>query len=72
MEPWAGVKLPVAIRLEDGAPRPSRGGGDVTIVWKGNKIAKLIFPSGKIVEFDEPVSLKEKKNITNLTDRFKP
>lgn len=40
----------MAIRLESVHPRP---GDDVTIVWKGRRIAKLIFPSGKVVEFDE-------------------
>lgn len=25
---------------------------DVKIVWQGGRIARLIFPSGKIIEFD--------------------
>ncbi len=40
----------MAIRLESVHPRP---GDDVTIVWKGRRIAKVIFPSGKVVQFDE-------------------
>lgn len=30
------------------------------IVWKGRRIAKLVFPSGKVVEFDEPLEVDEK------------
>ncbi len=26
---------------------------DVKIIWKGNKIAKLIFSTGKMVEFEQ-------------------
>lgn len=49
----------MAIRLENFGPSPSgeRGPSDVRIVWKGRRIAKLIFSSGKIVEFDEPVEI---------------
>gem|GEM_PF-2381880 len=45
----------MAIRMDHVAPQPAKDREDVTIVWKGRRIAKLIFPSGKIVEFDEPV-----------------
>jgi len=45
----------LAIRLDQVAPQPAKDREDVTIVWKGRRIAKLIFPSGKVVEFDEPV-----------------
>lgn len=33
-------------------PEPYRSQDDVTIVWKGGRIAKLLFPSGKVVRFD--------------------
>jgi len=42
----------VAIRLDQVGPWASHGGDEVKIVWKGRRIAKLIFPSGKVVEFD--------------------
>lgn len=49
-----GVTL-LAIRMDHVAPGPAKGRDDVVIVWKGRRIAKLIFASGKVVEFDEPV-----------------
>ena len=42
------------------APKPFRDRSDVTIVWKGRRIAKLVFSSGKVVEFDEPIDVDEK------------
>jgi len=45
----------LAIRLDHGVPEPVRRREDVVIVWKGRRIAKLVFPSGKVVAFDEPV-----------------
>lgn len=52
--------MPLAIRMDFVAPRPFRDRADVKIVWKGKRIAKLIFPSGKVVEFDEPLAVEEK------------
>ncbi len=49
----------MAIRLDHVGPWPSHGGDEVKIVWKGRRIAKLIFPSGKVVEFDSPVPLED-------------
>lgn len=51
----------MAIRMDFVAPRPFRDGSDVKIVWKGRRIAKLVFPSGRVVEFDEPVDVGEKE-----------
>ena len=42
----------MAIRMENIPPHPFKRRDDVTIVWKGGRIAKLLFPSGKVVEFD--------------------
>lgn len=42
----------MAIRMESVPPRPFRNDVDVTIVWKGGRIARLLFPSGKVVFFD--------------------
>lgn len=42
----------MAIRMESVPPRPFRSDVDVTIVWKGGRIARLLFPSGKVVFFD--------------------
>lgn len=50
----------MAIRMDFVAPRPFRDGSDVKIVWKGRRIAKLVFPSGRVVEFDEPVEVDER------------
>lgn len=49
----------MAIRMDFVAPRPFRDRSDVMIVWKGRRIAKLVFPSGKVVEFDEPLEVDE-------------
>ena len=51
----------MAIRMDHEAPRPFRDRHDVTIVWKGRRIAKLVFPSGKVVEFDEPIEVDEQE-----------
>ena len=42
----------MAIRMDTVPPQPFRRRDDVTIVWKGGRIAKLLFPSGKVVCFD--------------------
>lgn len=49
----------MAIRLDQVGPWASRGGDEVKIVWKGRRIAKLIFPSGKVVEFDSPLAVED-------------
>jgi len=46
----------LAIRLESATPSPFKD-HDVKIVWKGRRIARLIFPSGKVVEFDEAIEV---------------
>lgn len=51
----------LAIRLQDNGGRDERLNkssasaeqGDVKIIWKGKKIAKVIFASGKEVTFEE-------------------
>lgn len=56
----------MAIRLESVHPRP---GDDVKIVWKGRRIAKLIFPSGKVVEFDEPVEIVKEDSDSKASEK---
>lgn len=46
-----------------------RDQADVKIVWKGRRIAKLIFPTGKIVEFDESVGPATLRVINRPPDR---
>ena len=46
-----------AVEIKEGTPyKPDKGEKkpqDVKIIWKGNKIAKLIFATGKMVEFEQ-------------------
>ncbi|MBO8142884.1 MAG: hypothetical protein H0Z37_12065 [Firmicutes bacterium] len=40
-----------AIRVSQTTPETGPGKQDVKIIWKGNRIARVIFKSGKVVEF---------------------
>ncbi len=46
-----------AVEIKEGTPfKPDKGEKkpqDVKIIWKGNKIARLIFATGKMVEFEQ-------------------
>jgi len=52
------VKEVIAVAVHFTEPKQARDpqdkNQDVKIIWKGGKIARVIFPSGKIVDFDEP------------------
>lgn len=51
----------MAIRLENVGPWPSPDRDEVKIVWKGRRIAKLVFPSGKVIEFDSHTGVDDQK-----------
>lgn len=42
---------PQEIKFSETDPEKRTGKEDVKIIWKGNRIARLIFKSGKVVEF---------------------
>ncbi len=58
----------MAIRMENVPPGPYRSHEDVTIVWKGGRIAKLLFPSGKVVRFDCDEDVAGKLNQSRPTE----
>lgn len=43
---------PQEIKFSETDPENRTGKDDVKIIWKGKRIARLIFKSGKVVEFN--------------------
>jgi len=46
-----GAKAQDAIKVTQTSTMTDTGKDDVKIIWKGNRISRVIFKSGKVVEF---------------------
>lgn len=46
-----GANAQEAIKVTQTSAVTDMGKDDVKIIWKGNRIARVIFKSGKVVEF---------------------